>query len=87
MDCLKVDGNEPVAREELTMLVMVGASIGRHSFSSDVGIGSRSHCLFGDDLTRRVTSSTVAGLKQEMLTGGDGGDGMCGDIVDAGIAD
>ena len=87
MDCLKTDGNEPVAKETLTMLVIVGARVCRHSLSSDVGIGSRSHCLFGDDFIRRVISSTVAGWKPVKLTGGDGGAGVCGEMVDAGIAD
>ena len=85
MDCLKTDGNEPVAKETLTMLVIVGARVCRHSLSSDVGIGSRSHCLFGDDFIRRVISSTVAGWKPVRLTGGDEGAGVCGEVVDAGV--
>ena len=43
--------------------------------------------MSGDDLTRGVISSTVAGWKQVKSAGADGGDGMCGDVVDAGIAD
>lgn len=87
VDCLKFAGNVPVAREMLTMLVMVGARTGKHFLSKDVGIGSRSHCLSGADLTRSVISSTVAGLKDAKMLGGDGGSGVCGDDVVWGIAD
>jgi hypothetical protein len=87
MDCLKVEGKEPVAKDALTILVMVGARIGRHFFRRLVGIGSRSHCLLGADWMRCVISSTVAGWKDARLAGGDGGSGVCGDEVDGGIAD
>jgi hypothetical protein len=87
MDCLKADGNEPVAREILTMLVIAGASTVRHFFNRDVGIGSRSHCLSGADLMRRVISSTVAGWKDVKLAGGDGGSGVCDEDDVGGMAD
>ena len=63
MDFLKADGKEPVARDALTMLVMVGAgaSTDKHFLSRMVGIGSRSHCLLGLELMRRTISSVVAG--------------------------
>jgi hypothetical protein len=53
-DCLKVEGKEPVAKDALTMLVMVGARIGRDFFRRVVRIGSRSHCLLGADWMRCV---------------------------------
>jgi hypothetical protein len=87
MDCLKVEGKEPVAKDALTILVMVGARIGRHFFRRVVGIGSRSPCLLGADWMWCVISSTVAGWKDARLAGGDGGSGVCGDEVDGGIAD
>ena len=71
----------------LTMFVMVGARIGRHSLRREVGSGSRSHCLLAADLTRVTTSSTVAGLKVAKLAGGCDGSGVCGNVVVAGIAD
>mgnify|MGYP006358166955 FL=1 len=61
MDLLKAEGKEPVAKDVLTMLVMVGASTDRHFLSMVVGIGSRSHCLLGLELMRRTISSIVAG--------------------------
>lgn len=87
MDCLKIEGKEPVAREVLTMFVMVGAKIDKHFLSKQVGMGSRSHCLSGDDLIRRVISSIVAGWKDLKLAGGEGGSGVCGDDPVEGIAD
>ena len=34
-------------RERLTILVIVGTRTDEHSLRSQVGIGSESHCLFG----------------------------------------
>ena len=45
LNCL---GKTPERREKLTMLVMVGRSIGRHCLSIDVGIGSRSQKVLED---------------------------------------
>ena len=87
MDVLKVEGKEPVASEMLTMLVMVLARTGRHCLSKDVWIASRSHCLSGAELMRRLISSTVAGRKDESLDGAEGGSGECGDDAVEGIAD
>lgn len=87
MDCLKVDGKQPVDRDKLTMLVMVGDKIDRHSLSKRVGIGSRSHCLSEDDVMRRVISSTVAGRKVLKAAGAEGGSGECGDEAVVGISD
>jgi hypothetical protein len=87
MDFLNAEGKEPEARELLTMLVMVVAMAGRHFFSKDVGIGSRSHCLSGADCIRWIISSTVARRKDANLAGAEGGSGKCGDVVDGGIAD
>ena len=87
MDCLKLVGKEPDARDMLTMLVIVGARIGRHFLSREVGSGSRSHCLFGAALMTVIISSTVAGMKVVKLAGGRGGSGECGDDLVGGIAD
>lgn len=61
IDLLKAEGKEPVAKDVFTMLVIVGASTDRHFLSRLVGIGSRSHCLFGLELMSRTISSVVAG--------------------------
>ena len=45
LNCL---GKTPELRERLTMLAMVGRSIGRHCLRIDVGIGSRSQKVFHD---------------------------------------
>ena len=45
---LELFGKDTRIRERLTMLVMVGRSIGRHCLSIDVGIGSRSQKVFDD---------------------------------------
>jgi len=47
-------------RERLTILVIVGTRTDEHSLRSQVGIGSESHCLFGQldrILTRPLTGS------------------------------
>mgnify|MGYP003449255975 FL=1 len=44
MDCLKLEGNSPVDRDRLMILVIVGARTERHFFSRKVGSGSESHC-------------------------------------------
>lgn len=87
MDCLKVDGTEPEAREKLIIVVMVLARTGRHCLSKEVGIGSRSHCLLEADWMRWVISSTVAGRKDVSLAGSEGGSGECDEDGDGGIAD
>lgn len=87
MDFLKVGWKEPEVRDALTILVIVGANTGRHFLSKAVGMGSRSHCLSGEDFMARMISSTVAGRKDARLDGGNGGFGICGDSMDGGIAD
>ena len=42
---LKSGGTKPEANEVLMMLVIVGRRISRFSYSSSVGMGSRSHDL------------------------------------------
>ena len=49
VDCLKADGKQPVASEMSMMFVIMGASTDEHCLSREVGIGSRSHCLFSDE--------------------------------------
>ena len=65
-------------RERLTILVIVGTRRDEHSLRSQVGIGSDSDCLFGQDL---VDSDSEAGVKTEKLGGVAGGEGECGDDV------
>ena len=56
-------------RDRLTMLVMVGMRTEAHSFRSQMGIGSESHCLLGQlNLNLRISDSD-AGLKEEKLEG------------------
>ena len=43
---LKSIGNVPVDRDRLMILVIVGTRRVAQSLSKEVGIGSRSHCLF-----------------------------------------
>ena len=49
-DSLRVGWNWPEMRERLTILVTVGTRTDEHSLRSQVGIGSESHCLLGQDL-------------------------------------
>lgn len=84
IECLKDDGKLPEDSERLTIRVMVGRRTGRHFLRSQVGIGSRSHCLFGDRFMSLRISTSVAGVKEEKSGGRDGGDGKCG-LLDAGI--
>ena len=45
-ESLKSKGKVPVDRERLMILVTVGTRRVTQSLSKEVGIGSRSHCLF-----------------------------------------
>jgi len=56
-------GNLPCVIEALHITVMIGPMMSHISLSSQVGTGSRSHCLFGDFLIIAVTSVSVAGWK------------------------
>jgi hypothetical protein len=51
-ESLKVDGKLPDRRDRLIMLVMVGRRTGRHFLRSQVGMGSRLHCLLGQFMIR-----------------------------------
>ena len=52
---LKLVGTVPDCREELMMLVMIGARVGRQAFTSVVGMGSREQL----EALALVTSSVV----------------------------
>jgi len=45
MSDLEIDGKTPDLSESLTILVMVGSTVSKHSRRSDVGMGSSSHDL------------------------------------------
>ena len=62
-------------REGLTILVIVGTSMGEHSLRSQVG------CLFGQLYRILWTSDSEAGVKTEKSGGVPGGEGECGDDV------
>ncbi len=47
IELLKESGKVPECKDRFTILVMTGMSKGRHFLSSEVGIGSRLHCLSG----------------------------------------
>ena len=64
-------------RDKLTMLVMTGARMWQHCLRTDIGIGSRLHCLFGLSLE---ISSAVARQKEVSLDVTEG-DSMCGDVA------
>jgi len=52
-------------RERLTILVIVETSMDEHSLRSQVGMGSESHCLFGQLDRKSRTSDSEAGVKTE----------------------
>ena len=87
IDNLNTSGKDPVARELLMMLVIVGARTDKHFLSRPVGIGSRSHCLSGADFTSFTISSMVAGSNKCKTEGGEGGLIECGSDDVAGIFD
>lgn len=78
-DCLKLDGKLPVDSDKLTMFVIVGARTGRHFFNSDIGSGSRSHCLSGRRRMMVDISSAVASGKVSNAVGAVAGAGKCGE--------
>jgi len=78
MEYLKLSGKVPEERDRLIMFVMTGERTCKHFFKIDVGIGSRSQNLSGDDIMVLVTSSSVIGWKWNRLAGVDGGSGVCG---------
>ena len=54
-------GKVPVDRKRLTMDVIIGRIVAETSFRRKVGIGSRSHCLFGGACKSLAISSIDAG--------------------------
>jgi len=70
---------EVTRADRLTMLVTVGTSSAEHSLRSQVGIGSESHCLFGQLNKILEISDSEAGLKVEKSGGVLGEEGECGD--------
>jgi len=62
-------GKTPALKDRLTMLVMVGRSVGRNFFRREVSIGSRSQKVLDDGDTSLQISSSVAGLKKVRLVG------------------
>ena len=57
-------------RERLTILVIVGTRMDKHSLRSQVGMGSGSYCLFGQLDRILWTSDSEAGVKSEKSGGG-----------------
>ena len=47
-ESLNCMGNVPVDKDRLMILVIVGTRRVAQSLSKEVGIGSRSHCLFSE---------------------------------------
>lgn len=87
IDCLKMSGKKPVVSDRLIMLVMVGVSGCRQFLSKEVGMGSSSHCLFGDAMMSLEISSSVAGWKQLRMGGFIGGEGCEVEVVAAEVRD
>jgi len=63
---------------EIKIVVITGASMFTHSLSSEVGSGSRSHCLSGDFRISLIISYGVTEVKRSKTGGMDGGS-ACGD--------
>jgi len=61
------------------MLVIVGTRSAEHSLRSQVGIGSESHCLFGQLNKILEISDSEAGLTVEKSRGVFRKEGKCGD--------
>ena len=59
----------PDAKERLMMFVIVGTSTDEHCFSREVGIGSSSQYLSGDETRIFVTSCSVTGVKLNKAVG------------------
>ena len=64
---LKQLGKLPSVIEEFTILVMGVMRISAHSLTSDVGIGSRSHDLDGEDFRILSSSSSDTGVKEDRV--------------------
>jgi hypothetical protein len=48
-ELLKLSGNSPEERERFMIWEIIGAKTLEQDFRREVGIGSRSHCLFGKE--------------------------------------
>ena len=68
-DCLKCMGKEPVDRERLTRVVIIGRRVAETCFWRKVGIGSRSHCLLGVTCVSLAISSIDAGENDDKTLG------------------
>ena len=62
---LKEDGKVPLDRDRFMIFVIVRVRRGAYCFSKEVGMGSRSHCLFGCDRRSVDISSSDAGVKTD----------------------
>ena len=63
----------PVHRERFTMVIIIGRIFAETCFWRKVGIGSRSHCLFGEACKSLAISSIDAGGNDDNTLGGRGG--------------
>ena len=66
---LKVKGKMPSAKDMLMIEVIGVMSTSRHAFTSVVGQGSRSHCLFGEAVNNFRTSASVTLINFVNCTG------------------
>ena len=64
-DCLKLVVKVPVVKEMLTIVVIIGRMVDETCFKRKVGMGSRSHWLFGEACTILKISSILAGGNDE----------------------
>lgn len=70
---LSEGGTEPMAREELMMVVMSGESEGRQSLTREEGMGSRAQVVGFILVTKESRSDSVMGVKDESGWSGGGG--------------
>ena len=61
MSDLEIDGKTPDLSESLTILVMVGSTVSKHSRRNDVGMGSSLHDLGAHLVTSECKESVVIG--------------------------
>jgi len=78
-DSLRVWWKLPELSDRLTILVIVGTRSAEHSLRSQVGIGSKSHCLLGQLNKILQISDSEAGLKVEKSGCVLGEEGKCRD--------
>ena len=77
--CLCDSGKIPSSNDSSIMFVIAGASTLQHFFTTHVGIGSSTHCLFGALWIALVTSARVILVK--LSRGGTNRDRMIGEGV------